>query len=187
MPSVIDICNYALRNIGETPVTSLDDETKSARACSDLWVPTRDYVQSLFEWPECLSRVTLVEASSPPNHEWENKFQLPSDFLRVVAIYEHDTFYDDWRLEGGYILTNHSSVKLLYIKKNSDPTTWSPFLLQCTTYRLAADLCLSLSARTDRREQMEQLFWNTLIHAKGRHAMSQRPIKRQDSWIDVRW
>lgn len=54
LASVIDICNMALTLIGEPSITSLDEGTVVSNKCNSLWVPSRDFVQDQWDWPECI-------------------------------------------------------------------------------------------------------------------------------------
>jgi len=185
--TVIDICNQALRDIGEMPIVSLDEASKAARACAGLWDSARDFTQSLHEWPECLARMQLVEAVPPPPFGWTKRFQLPVDCLRILSLHEHDNYFDDWEIEGNTLLTNHQSASIVYIKRNSDAATWSILLKRCVRYRLASDLVIPINAKLEYKQTYEQLFWSTLAIAKGRTPRNRGFVNVSDRWVNRRW
>ena len=43
--SIIEICNSALTDLGEEPITSLTDNTKAARLCNQRWPPSARWVR----------------------------------------------------------------------------------------------------------------------------------------------
>ena len=187
MASIIDICNMALYAIGETPITSLEDGTKASTACNALWVPTRDYIQSCHQWPETLKRSTLTASATSPNHEWTYAYTLPSDYLALVELYEHDAGENDYVVEGGYLLSDQSSAKILYIAKISDTTKWSTELVEVVRLKLAMELCIPMSARVEIWERVMGQFFQTMRFARSRATKKSYPsVTRGDSWINAR-
>lgn len=150
LASIIDICNMALTLIGEPSITSLDEGTVVSNKCDSLWVPSRDFVQDQWDWPECIKRATLVLSTDLPNHGWAYKYALPSDYLHLIDLYEHNDWEADFSIEGGFLFTDHASANISYVGKNSDPTTWSTYLVECVKHWMASQLSIAIAgARAD--------------------------------------
>ena len=61
--SVIEICNNALVDLGEEPITSLADNTKAARLCNQRWPAVRDAVLRAHPW-NCAVTLARLAASA---------------------------------------------------------------------------------------------------------------------------
>jgi hypothetical protein len=187
MASIVDICNMALVSIGEDRIVSLDETGKIGVTCNALWVPTRDYVQSLHTWPECMKRATLTASTTSPNHEWSYAYVLPADYLALDNLYEHSALQGDYSVEANLLLTNYGTANIRYIAKVSDTTKWSPELVEITKLKLAMDLVMALSARQEIYNMMASQFTYALEKAKGTTARRSRPRPVfESSWITAR-
>lgn len=187
LASIVDICNMALYAIGETTITSLEDGTKASTACNALWVPTRDYIQSCHPWSETMKRATLTASATSPNHEWTYAYTLPSDYLALIELYEHDAGDSDYVVEGGYLLSDETSAKIIYIAKISDTTKWSTELVEAVRLKLAMELCIPLSARVEIWERIMTQFYQTMRFVRTRATKKSYPeFTRSDSWITAR-
>ncbi|EOW44572.1 hypothetical protein A1YG_03321, partial [Escherichia coli KTE130] len=86
MASVVEICNRALSNIGNSrSINSLTEASKEAGECSLHFEACRDAVLSDFDWNFATKRVALADTSNPPP-DWEYAYQYPSDCLRITEI-----------------------------------------------------------------------------------------------------
>lgn len=86
MASVVEICNRALSNIGNSrSINSLTEASKEAGECSLHFEACRDAVLSDFDWNFATKRVALADTSNPPP-DWEYAYQYPSDCLRISEI-----------------------------------------------------------------------------------------------------
>ena len=71
MASVVEICNRALSNIGNSrSINSLTEASKEAGECSLHFEACRDAVLSDFDWNFATKRVALADTSNPPP-DWE--------------------------------------------------------------------------------------------------------------------
>lgn len=67
MASVVEICNRALSNIGNSrSINSLTEASKEAGECSLHFEACRDAVLSDFDWNFATKRVALADTSNPP-------------------------------------------------------------------------------------------------------------------------
>jgi hypothetical protein len=114
-----DIANAALAQVCEHQVTSLDDKTASARLAKVHFAATVREVLSAFPWRCARKRTVLARLAEKPAFGWAYQYQLPSDFLRVVALNEyaigtaHTPLFE---VEGDLLLTNESPAHLSYVR-----------------------------------------------------------------------
>jgi hypothetical protein len=196
MTSEVSICNLALQWLGKGRITSLTDGTNEANACKDNFDAARDFVLADADWTFATKRFELPPSTTPPPFGFANRFLVPEEVLRVVAVNEmFDNFSkvsfsggNTWQLEDGYILTDDGVVNMRGVVFVSDPNKFSPGFVQCFAARLAADMAAPLTNSNTREQAMEAKYAIKLEAAKhqdGRQGTSKRIISR---WLErARW
>lgn len=143
MPSVVSICNQALWKVGAPAITSLDEATPQARACKQVYESCRDGLLELYPWRFAVKRYTagspLAEA---PDFEFDYKYELPSDCLRVYEVYGYDSSV--WNVEENCLITNLEEPRIRYIKKAEDPSQYNPAFVRCLSLAMAAEVAPKL-------------------------------------------
>ena len=186
MASVVDVCNRALSRLGAGRITSLTDNTKSAKACNSAWPLMRDEVLALHPWNGAGSRAVLAElaASPSPDFDYENQFQWPADCLRVLEV---DTDYT-WTCEGRKIMTDGAApLEIRYIKRETDPNQYGPLLISVLAARMAVEMVEELTQSNTKKEAMEKWYATALRVARSANAQEQSPMEfQEDSWINAR-
>lgn len=105
-----------------------------------LWYDTGNDVK-------CGTGYPVVE-NSTPDFEWDYKFKLPSDFLRVKSDYTADdtvTVNERFAIEGKYLLTDDDEAEIKYIKKITDPAEFDPLFTELFILTLAKKLIPALA------------------------------------------
>jgi hypothetical protein len=166
MASVVDICNLALSNLGDTAtIASIDPPEGSAQAehCSRFYPVARDSLLEMHTWSFATKRVTLALLNSGWP-EWDYEYAQPSDAVNIVAVIPPDST-DDYSQAlanvpisagGSYvpqsysceinsagvsvILTDQTDAVLRYTAKVSDPNTFSPLFVTTLSWMLASML-----------------------------------------------
>lgn len=140
------ICNMALGRIGNLGnMTDVDaDNSDEANACKLFYDQTRDAALRLHEWAFAKARVSLSQSTTDPAFEYDNQFQLPSDFVRIRTSYD-DTVESNinnytYEIEGDLLLTNESSVDLKYIKRVTDEAKFDHLFVEVLVLMLALKL-----------------------------------------------
>ena len=86
MASVIEICNRALSNIGNSrSINSLTEASKEAGQCSLHFDSCRDAALADFDWNFATKRLALADTNNPPP-DWAYSYQYPTDCLRITEI-----------------------------------------------------------------------------------------------------
>lgn len=118
--SKVQICNLALLRLGTNPITSLTEGTTAANACNLVYDHCRESLLRRHFWNFAIDNVQLAADSDAPAFKYANKFQLPSDFVRIKEIYEQGSDYD---IDGTAIYTDDGApLKLSYVKDITDVT-----------------------------------------------------------------
>jgi len=148
----IDICNQALKNVGETKaIQSLTEDSAAARLCLRYYpVASRTLLES-FAWQFATKTQTLVQvANSRADLDWQYAYRLPSNFLSVVGLgpdaagavvrdeIEHS-------IEGSVLYCNLSAVTLRYTSASPDPADYSQHYTNALAHQLAAEIAPALA------------------------------------------
>ena len=88
-----------------------------------------------------------TQANTSPDYEWDYQYELPSDYLRLIKVYEDDgTDGAEYRykIEGTRILTNYDTMNINYVYRVTDPTLFSDMFSEVLILRLALKLVIPL-------------------------------------------
>lgn len=147
-----EITNLALGKLGANNITNLDDET--------LIRPT--YLQALAEvlrshdWNFALTRKALpVSAGAGPYEA-----AIPSDNVRISSVLAEGYTLrpTEYRIEGGVIRSNLSSLSLVYVSKNVATATFPPDFIEALCTLLAAKLAATLLKSPGMMQSMEESY-----------------------------
>ena len=149
MASNVDIVNNALSILGGSTISSLTEDTKKARISNQRFENVRNRVFRAHPWNCLIKRVQLAENSTAPVVEFDNAFALPSDFLRVLKIHNGttDSVASDmpYKIEQKNLITDESTVYLVYVAKDTDPTNYDTYLYEVLAFQLAADMAYAIT------------------------------------------
>ena len=145
--SVVQICNMALAKIGsESFITSLDDDTKSARHLKIFYEPIRDSLLRSHLWRFARKQYQLAPLVTAPLFDGGYYFQMPTDCLRVVIPDENYFYsYGRWSVEGDKILADTSVLNIVGLQRVTDPNLFDPIFTEALATRLAHELCIPLT------------------------------------------
>ncbi len=161
--SVVDICNNALVRIGSKTITSLTDGDKVANACNTIYERTRDSLLRMHLWNFAIKRSTLASEEDTPAFGFNYSFPLPSDFIRVKELDDPWTIY---KIEQGKLLTDSSSVKLVYVSRETDVAKFDALFTEALILMLAINLSYILIGSNGREGALKEELNRTLFLAK---------------------
>lgn len=140
MPSIIDICNGALRRLGQQPITALDDPIEAARVAKERYPIIRDALLQAHPWNFALKRAALA-ADLAPAADGRRAYALPADCLAL-----HRVEAGRWAVEGRRVLADaNPPLPILYGARIEDPALYPPLFVEALSSRLAADLAEPLT------------------------------------------
>ena len=149
MASIVDICNSALNLLGASTISALTEDSKNARLCNQRFEPVRNRVFRSHNWNCLITRVQLAQDTTGPVVEYTYGYTLPTDCLRVLKIHNGTTDSIasnlDYKVEGRKIVTNETTIYLVYIALDTDPNTYDSYLAESISHQLAADLCYAIT------------------------------------------
>jgi len=149
MASVVNMCNSALNLLGASTISSLTEDTKNARLCNQRYEPIRNRVFRSHNWNCLIKRVQLAQDSTGPVVEYTYGYTLPTDCLRVMKIHNGSTDSIasdlDYKVEGRKIVTDITTIYLVYIALVTDPNEYDTYLREAVSHQLAADICYAIT------------------------------------------
>ena len=163
MASVVDICNGALNQLGASTILTLTEDSKNARLCNARYTQVRDSVFRSHPWNCLQKRIQLASDTATPAWGFTKQYTLPSDCLRVLTILDYDA---DYKIEGRKILTDNSTMKILYISRVEDPNEYDELLRETLSAALAADIAYAVTSSNPTATNMFNLFQSKLKEAR---------------------
>ena len=161
--SQLSICNGALQKIGSARVMNLAEESKEAKACLTEYDNVRKFVLRMYPWGFATKRAILAPDPVAPGFEFEYRFQLPADYLRVVELYDYTGKH---RVEGNYLLVDQDVIYLRYIADIEDVSKADPLFVTAFEWYLGYSIARYLTESETVREEAMAGFRGILPIAK---------------------
>lgn len=165
MPSVTDLLNDSLGQIGANTITAIDDGSHEANVCSALYPALLDSILRGHTWNFALTRVQLAQDAVAPVFGYTYAYSLPTDCLRIVEYNGALTAYGPrrYKIEGRKLLTNDTSAYIRYIARVTDPNVWDAMFYQCVACWLASKLADAIPHDTKKAESLLQRAEQVLL------------------------
>jgi len=163
MASVVQICNGALNQLGASTILTLTEDSKNARLCNARYENVRDSVFRHHPWNCLLTRIQIAADTATPAWGFTSQFTLPADCLRLIRLFDYES---DYVVEGRKILSNSTTMKILYISRVTDPNEYDESLREVLSSALAADIAYAVTSSNPVAQQMYQLYQEKLKDAR---------------------
>lgn len=199
MSSIIEICNRALSNLGNSrSINSLTEASKEAGECSLHFEPCRDAVLADFDWNFATKRMALADTGNPPP-DWQYAYRYPTDCLRITEIMlpgvRNPTATQRVQYEvgadsagtGRLIYTDLPQAWLRYVARITDVNMFDPIFQEALSWRLAAAINMVLTGNADLGNNALSMYSRIILSA-GSHSMneSQEPQMPDDPFTVAR-
>ena len=146
--SKIQICNAALGLLAANRIMSLNDsDSTESMLCTDFYDMVQEEVLEAADWSFAKEYVILSPSSTDPEFKWDYQFTIPSDCVRVIAVYDDPDAESKPKYErvGNTIVCNSNPIYVVYIKALTDTTKMSPLFREALYTKLAAKLAMPLT------------------------------------------
>ena len=198
--SKTSICNVALTHLGELKIDSVEDDNQRARLCKLRFDDVLNIVLKSHPWTcvikrSTLSKLTTDSGENKPDWGFNNMFQLPSDFLRILQVQDHTQPYrietdsrTDKKIGNGLVLlSNSSTAKIRYICRPSDIPILSYDVANLVGIRLASELVEPLTSNVSLKQSLTQRYLIELAAARSIDSMQGTPeVIDNYSWLNAR-
>ena len=185
MASEVDICNIALSNLGERPITARNDQNQRARACDNRFDDVRDLVLRSHVWNCALKREQLTSSATAPVWGYDVAYPKPAKMLRLISVKENEY---PFKIEGENIVTNSTSLNILYIEQVTDTAKYDALLIQAIALRLATEIAQDITGKTQLKEALMRKYREVMSEARSADAAEGTPQKiESDLWLESRY
>lgn len=189
MASKTDICNLALVGMAETPILSIDDNVKSAQTLRAVWDVLRDHALRDHPWNFATARETLARLDETPPFGYAYAYQLPAENLRVLGMVSDGNNVDptqEYKLEGGQLLTNAETAQVKYIKRMTDVSLWDAAFIFHFALKLALLTCKQITGLKPNQVELE-IAISSLAGAKSVDGQEDTPeVQENNPWVEAR-
>jgi hypothetical protein len=192
-----DICNLALSRIGAATVTSAEisaDSSVNAQHCNRHYEQTRDALLRSHYWRFASARADLTENASSPDFEFDNQFDLPSDFLRLKSVFSDDgtetenTKYS-YAVEGNLLLTDDDEVSIRYVKQETDVSNFDSLFIETFVLSLALKLVMPITQDVKLYAEIKDELYNQImprVRAMDRQETNTTGRYNRRPWVEAR-
>jgi hypothetical protein len=185
----VDIANLALTWLGESPITSLEDDLDSARIMSINYVPARDATLEAHDWSFAMERFIPPLNAVPPVYGASAAFDIPPNILRVIAVDDPKTanptsgIYTpiinskeqlDWQFENRQVICNEEVIHCRGIRRIEQEGLFSPNFVQAFAAKLAFLCALPLTSSASIQANMKMIYDEFILIAKSRDGLQGR-------------
>lgn len=190
MTSEVAICNAALAKVSNNRIASLTEGSTAGDLCNEMYERIRDRLLRRHIWNFNKKRVKLAQLSAVPVFGWTYAYQLPSDWVRNIAVFPDSAGLNQthgYEVEGRAILTDHENIWLVYGAKITDPNDFDDMFREALAYALAVELAVPLAKSATLRDRMNEAFQAYVMEAQTIDGQDDPPDYPPESgWADVR-
>ena len=191
MVAKVNIFNFALQDLGAASISVPDENTTEARECNLRYDSIRRMILNLHPWNFATKRAQLAQLSEAPVFEFDKQYQLPTDFIRMVATEKQIEFLptgnpdfngyliisnrsafqsaDYYKIETNasdgtrVLLSDDDTKKILYIFDQEDTNAFSPLFVELLARGLAGAIAYRITNSRSVEEQKKAEFVNFLL------------------------
>ena len=165
----VSICNLALIEVGADLISSISQDTKSARLLNAIWDQSRDQVLHDHRWKFAEKRDVLAPTGTAPEFGYAYAYDIPNDCIKIWEVDTDEVLGPDdveWKREGNQILTDESSINVLYVYRHEDYNAWPATFAEAMALKLAAQIAYGLTQSLSLRESLEKKYKEKLALAR---------------------
>ena len=188
MASETDLINAALVKIGEKRITSQGYATPTnerERVANEHYERLRDAELRRNRWNFAIKWASLSEdETEPDNPNYDVRYALPSDCLRVIEIYETT----DYKVESGYIVCNvDDEINIRYVRRVTVVNDMDVLFRDAFSCRIAVEFCDRLTGKRAKRADVVAEYTAFMGQAANTDAI-ESPLEEfpEDDWITAR-
>ena len=201
----VDICNRALQQLGVNPITSINENSKNARECKICYDSLRQSLLRSYWWNFAILFTSLPQLTSPPNPPSANSvwsgmmaYQLPSDFLKLVAISDFVGGWmwngfefvqnEDYLLQSGVIWTwVQPPLSVRYLQDFVNVNLMDPLYREALAMYMAQEMAERLTQSNTKKAAAGKAMADVISQARLANAFDKPAGKSpEDEWISVR-
>lgn len=172
--SEVEICRNALLLLGDSEISSFDDQGDRVTLVANLWPNARDAVLRAHPWNCSVKRVALAAEATTPAFDYSYSYLLPGDWLRTLSVGLRGDA-PQFEQETGRILMDDSVCYLRYIFRNENVSTYDAMLVAAMEAYMAMLAAYPITKSASVQERMASLYDGQLKRARSVDGQEQPP------------
>lgn len=190
MANKLEIVNWALRYIGESEITSLDDNNKNSKIVKAQYELTKqnELVKNIWNFSKRIVTLSPLDETLPDTNEFKAVFKLPADCIRLIKI--GNVFYDieetgQYYINNGRVYTrrNQTSLKILYVSKDTNESLFDPTFSKALALALAKDIVVTLNNDMQKLQLVGVQYSQEIRRARRTNGISKPNSRISDGYI----
>lgn len=187
MATDVSVCSNALLMLGERPINSFDEGNGDggidrALICANLWPSACDAILRSHPWKCAKARVILSPEATTPAFGYSQRYVLPANWLRNVEINGVNASHVDYDVEtadssnsGKRLLIDQSALKLVYIWRNTDVSSWDSLLVEAAELMMAMKMAYAVTQSANQQQIYASLLQQKIKEARAVDGQDQSP------------
>lgn len=171
--NAINICSRALNAIGAESISSFDDGTDEAKIANAKYETAKKDLLAVYPWTFNTAEVYLGRLNSDSLAKYTYLYELPTDWLRTLAIKQGATMVP-FCYRQGKINTDYETASIEYLY-DIDETDMPAYFVSLLIDRLARDFLIPVTGKNDDYAIFDRIYQNNLATAKNVDAQSKSP------------
>lgn len=190
MISKLDICNLALAQLGQEPISSLEQEDERARRCRLFYDAIRREVLRTHNWSFACTQADLALMEVPQGDTGNGYvYAYPQDCLFLRKVYEKGqenhplAFKELYRkqLQGRVIICAAPHACAEYTRDMTDTSVFDPAFVKAFSLAMAVDLTVTLSADMTLGQRLLQKYTLALDEARRSNMTENLDVRQSES------
>lgn len=183
------ICNLGLTKIGEQMITSLEDDSQTARLCDLVYAELRDELLCRYRWKFAIHRKSVAADSDSPEFGYDYQYSIPSSpkCLRLLRVEVDETELTDWVREGDKILTDgeDEEIDIIYIRQETDPAKYPKSFVKALSMTIAEHLAYNIIQSSAAAERVRLAYDEAILEARRQNELEDwKDEAGNTDWID---
>lgn len=181
----VELCNWALTEVGAQRITGLDDDSKEAKVCNEHYEKVKRYMLSIHPWNFNKVRAEFAENASTPAWGWEHQFEIPEDCGRILEAEYPDVEYE---VEGDMVMTDNADFKCTYATTTCSEALFRPYFEKAFALELARTIAYALVQNAALKELLTKNAAQALREARSFDAQEGTPKDFEvNTWTNERF
>jgi len=176
MTSKVEICNQAVSEVSADLISSIDNpQSDVERLCKLHYDNIRKALLNTGHFAFAMNRAVYdTPLAQKPAWGWEYAYLIPSNVLKVYEVRRPDSYIRqrdtrdtaiDFSIMGNQIHVSENPIYVTEVVDEKDTSKFSDLFIQAFKYRLAATLAMPVAENRSLRNDLWQLYNETMDDA----------------------
>lgn len=158
----IDVASKSLVKLGLKPISSFSGESDPSIVCGQQYPDYRKHCLTVAQWNFTKVKVQLARLTTAPLNKWEYAYQLPSDRLNILQVFNSDnvgiTNTLEYEVFGDQVYTDEEEVYIDY-QQDVQELRWPDYFTEFVATAFAGEIAITLTDKEGLADRFNTLAW----------------------------